>query len=504
MKVAFRVDASPEIGTGHVRRCLSLAAPLIAAGASVTFVVRDHGLDYSKLVRGLVPLILLDRPVPIAAGMTSSAVAHAHWAGVGDEEDADALVEAVAGDPPDWVLIDHYGFDARWHHRVAERLGAKIAVIDDLADRPLSCDLLIDHNWHADHREKYRGWLDREPRLLGGPRFALLDAAFADAPRLPVRDAVESIGVFMGGTDIVNATAAVADAIALSRFSGAVEVVTTSVNPHLESVEHAVASLPGATLSLDLPDLSAFFGAHDLHIGAGGGATWERACIGAPVIAAICADNQLGVLEPLDAHDVLVLHRYRPIDATVLAGEIDALVADPAARRRIATNARRLVDGHGAERAALAMMPLSLRPARLDEGSLTYPWRNALETRRHFTNPDLVERDGHLAWWARAVENPDRHLLMLDLGARPAGVLRYDMLGEVATVSIYLDPALSGFGLGPRLLEAGTAWLAANEPRAARIDALVLPANAASLKVFRIAGYRHAAADRFVLEMRRD
>ena len=501
MKIAFRVDASPEIGTGHIRRCLSLAAPLIAAGASVSFAVRDHGLDYDRLVRGAVPLIALKRSEARVTD-AASAVAHAHWAGVDDETDATEFVDAVMAIAPDWVLIDHYGFDARWHRCVSERLGAKIAVIDDLADRPLACDLLIDHNWHADHREKYRGWLEQDAHLLGGPRFALLDAAFADAPRLEVSDAVGSIGVFMGGTDIVNATVAVAEAIGMSGFSGAVEVVTTSANPHLGTVRQAVAALPGARLSLDLPELSGFFAAHDLHIGAGGGATWERACIGAPVIAAVCADNQLGVLEPLDAHDVLILHRYRPVEPAALAREIDALIADPATRRRIAANARKLVDGRGAERAALAMMPLSLRPARADEGEATFAWRNSAEPRRHFTNPDPIDPAGHRDWWTRATADPDRHLLMLDVGRRPAGVLRYDMAGEVATVSLYLDPALTGLGLGVRLLEAGTEWLVANEPRAARIDALVLPANSASLRAFRAAGYRHAGGDRFTLDLR--
>ena len=40
-RVAIRVDASAAIGTGHLKRCLSLAQALIEAGADVRFVCRE-------------------------------------------------------------------------------------------------------------------------------------------------------------------------------------------------------------------------------------------------------------------------------------------------------------------------------------------------------------------------------------------------------------------------------------------------------------------------------
>lgn len=77
------------------------------------------------------------------------------------------------------MVLDHYAFDAVWHNAIRAELGSRIAVIDDLADRMLSADLIVDHNFAPDHRVKYEGRAARESILLGGPRYALLGPAFA-------------------------------------------------------------------------------------------------------------------------------------------------------------------------------------------------------------------------------------------------------------------------------------------------------------------------------------
>ena len=42
MNIAFRTDASLQIGTGHVMRCLTLADALQEAGAQCHFICREH------------------------------------------------------------------------------------------------------------------------------------------------------------------------------------------------------------------------------------------------------------------------------------------------------------------------------------------------------------------------------------------------------------------------------------------------------------------------------
>ena len=41
LRIAFRVDASPQIGTGHFMRCLTLAIELRKVDCEVWFICRD-------------------------------------------------------------------------------------------------------------------------------------------------------------------------------------------------------------------------------------------------------------------------------------------------------------------------------------------------------------------------------------------------------------------------------------------------------------------------------
>jgi UDP-2,4-diacetamido-2,4,6-trideoxy-beta-L-altropyranose hydrolase len=59
---------------------------------------------------------------------------HAHWAVVDwvrDAEETRAVIEATS---PDWLVLGHYAFDARWQAPVRYDR-ARLMVIDDLADR---------------------------------------------------------------------------------------------------------------------------------------------------------------------------------------------------------------------------------------------------------------------------------------------------------------------------------------------------------------------------------
>ena len=344
---SIRVDASATIGTGHIKRCLALAHALIELGAQVCLVTRALDGVAAQMLRD-VPCTVHWLSAPRCDVTTDSASPlHAAWAGVSWTQDAEDTAKALQAERPDWLVVDHYAFDARWHDAMREALGCRLLVIDDTADRPLAPDVLLDHNWALDHRAKYAGRLTREPQWLAGPRYALLSPAYRDAPRFAFQPVVRSIGIFMGGTDPGGVSARVLAACRAAGFRGVIEVVSTSANPHLPDLREACAADADTTLTLDAPDLAAFFARHDLQVGAGGGAAWERCCIGAPSILVTLAANQVPVLCAIAA---LGLAIQSGATRNELADSIRQTVDNPVLRLRMNQSALQLVDGRGAER----------------------------------------------------------------------------------------------------------------------------------------------------------
>lgn len=486
-RVAIRVDASAAIGTGHLKRCLALAQALTDAGAEVRFVARRIDAVATQVLGTENPTVHW-LPAPAEAfAPEADAPPHATWAGVSQKQDAADTALALAKWRPDAVVVDHYAFDARWHQAVRNALGCHLLVIDDTADRALDADALLDHTWAADHRAKYAGRLRREPLRLCGPRFALLSAAYRYAPRHAIHDAVRSIGVFMGGTDPGGVSARVLAACRHAGFTGPVEVVSTSANPQLTGLREACQRDGHTTLTLDQPDLAAFFARHDLQVGAGGGATWERCCIGAPTVALALVANQSAVVPGL-----AVLGAVRAADEATLSGVLRELIADPAARRVLAERAKALVDGRGAQRVALALLrdQLQLRPATTDDAPLLHGWRNHPAVRAVSAAQDPIAFDTHQRWLQAVLANPARWLFVAQVGHLPVGSIRFDQLDNGhLEVSLYTDPDLQGLGLGQRLLAAGEQALRALHPGGFTVQAQVLPGNTASQGLFQTAGY---------------
>lgn len=486
MKIAVRVDGSRAIGTGHVRRMISLAKALREMGGDIVFLWRDLGLDNGAefSAAGFPSLRLAAPSQPFTPALGEPP--HARWAEVPASVDAAETVAALANARIERVVVDSYAFDARWHRTVGDALGVPIAVIDDLADRELLADLVVDHNFAPDHRVKYAGRLPAATRLLGGPRFALLDPGYASKPRLALHQDVRSIGVFMGGADPANATARALDAIAATGFAGETEVVATSANAHLPELIARAEASPRLKLSVGLPDLSGFFARHDLQIGAGGGATWERCCIGAPTLGVVVADNQHASLRPLAEAGVLAV--CDSLDVEALARALGALIGDSRRRAAFAEASRALVDGPGACRVAAALMQpaLTVRAATFEDAERMFDWRNDPAVRAVSRNAEAFGMADHLAWLRKTLASGMRQLFIGEIGGQPVGVIRFDRLADARReVSLYLDPTYLGLGLGPALLRAGEKAVGG----AGGFAATVLPENPASSKLFAAAGY---------------
>jgi L-amino acid N-acyltransferase YncA len=84
--------------------------------------------------------------------------------------------------------------------------------------------------------------------------------------------------------------------------------------------------------------------------------------------------------------------------------------------------------------------------------------RNEPEARRMFVDTDVISWETHLAWYSEAVNNPKRHIYIIQYQSADAGMVRLDGDEEdstVAELSITLAPDFRGKGLGPLAIQKG-------------------------------------------------
>jgi UDP-2,4-diacetamido-2,4,6-trideoxy-beta-L-altropyranose hydrolase len=330
MHVAFRTDASSQIGTGHVMRCLTLADALCEQGAECRFVCREHEghlMDHIRS-RGYEANALFK---PDANGPFKSDLAHASWLGVDWQTDADQTRQALGGEALDWLIVDHYALDHRWESALRSVCN-RVMVIDDLADRQHDCDLFLDQNYFSSLNQRYQDLLPDHCISLLGPGFVLLRQEFHIAKQgLRCRDAtINNVLVFFGGNDSANQTE-----IALRAFEKlqleniAINVVVGHTNPNRESIRAKCEELPTARYLCNVTNMAELIADADLGIGAGGSAMWERCYLGLPTITVVVAENQLLVTKDtasIGAIEYLGISDFLDIDDYIQA--ITNLIAD--------------------------------------------------------------------------------------------------------------------------------------------------------------------------------
>ncbi len=348
LRILFFADAGPDVGGGHVMRCLTLARALSDGGAECAFVESRAAVSILRRY-GWPDQTLL----AMATGQSlPGLVAY-----------ADRFTEVFQ---PDVVVVDHYGAGAE-EEAVLRGPGRRIAVIDDLADRRHLCDLLIDPG-HARRRDAYDGLIDAACPTLLGPAYALVRPAFAAArPRALMRRAkhepVRRALIALGLTDFGGITARVVRTLTPHLGEVRLDVVMGAGAPSLDAISTLAGRDRRLRLHLDTEEMASLTADADIAVGAGGSSVWERACAGLPSISVVLADNQAGMARDLDvAGAALALDAREPDFEAALLAAWTRLLEEPDLRWSLSERAAELCDGRGAERVAAAILALPQPP----------------------------------------------------------------------------------------------------------------------------------------------
>jgi UDP-2,4-diacetamido-2,4,6-trideoxy-beta-L-altropyranose hydrolase len=476
--VVFRADASVAIGGGHVMRCLALADALQDVGAVCWFA-------------GVVETL---------AAVPELACSRHGWIEVSAPGNASAMLQSIAAGGPsscDWLIVDHYGWNAGEESQ-CRGWAQNILVIDDLANRPHDCDLLLDQTFGRTDAE-YQGLLSPGWKMLAGTPYALLRPEFVAARPISLKrradGRLDRVLITMGLTDPAGATAVLVRQLLSSGLPIKIDVVLGVSAPHLDEVRRiAHANQNVLEVHVGTTAMAELMSNADMAFGAAGSTSWERCCVGLPSALVVLADNQKEIADRLAAASAAIhLGRFEDIEPTTAARVLNDLRQAPRRLVDMSRSAAAICDGRGIRRVAMRLQPerardgspVWLRPVTAADMDLLSQLQSEESARRFMRNPQIPGPEEHRSWFAQRLGDPGCLFNIVIYNGQPAGSLRLDK-AEAGSfeISIVVGSAYQGRGIGLAALA-----LARRLVPEAELHAEIIAGNIRSEALFTAAGF---------------
>ena len=331
----IRADGNPQIGTGHIMRCLSLADAFREQGKEIAFVIAKP--YFQKLIqeRGYLCTVL---------GTTFDHM----------EDELPLFLPILKRDRPELVILDSYFVTPKYMKMVKDAV--PLLYIDDLNAFGYPADIVANYNIYGPEIP-YSG----SKTYFLGPKYAPLRKEFQGLGRRRVKKCVENVLVSTGGTDPYHVALRCAEYLREHLVSEGVtfHFVLGAMNRDVEALDRLSCGCPSIKLHRQVTDMCSLMMQCDAAISAGGTTLFELCACGLPTVTYILADNQImnaGAFErsglTLNAGDI----RGDVCFAKRLFEILDALTENFALRQRMAEQMQDTVDGMGARRLAEALV----------------------------------------------------------------------------------------------------------------------------------------------------
>ena len=152
MNVVFRVDATKNIGLGHLMRCYALAEELIKNKNTCYFI---SNIDSGKIIEKITKSkIILEK---ISTSPNSN-------------NDLDYLIDFSRNNHIDWIVTDHYEIQSEYIKTLKDN-NFYVLSIDDTAQTYYKSDIVVNQNIGS---EKLTFPSYKNTRLLLGPKYVMI------------------------------------------------------------------------------------------------------------------------------------------------------------------------------------------------------------------------------------------------------------------------------------------------------------------------------------------
>lgn len=479
-----RADAGPEMGGGHLMRCLALAQEWEARGGRA-FFLSHCTLDAlrERVETAGIGFIEIGKPHPAPGDLATTLAT------------LERIGKESSGSRRNWVVLDGYHFDRLYQQKLTE-VADRLMVVDDNADNgPYHANAILNQNRHADRLEYD---CDTDTELLLGTRYALLRPEFRQWREWTREINKDRLNVLvtlgLGADDRDNVTLTVLRALNRVEIPGIkARVAISSAHPHLVELEELAAqSKHVVSLLIDVTNMPEQMAWADVAVSAAGSTSWELAFMGLPSILVVAADNQRKLAERLAKENAAInLGKSENVSVSNVCEASTSLLDDPGRREAMSSKGRDMVDAEGARRVVLYMKRsrLTLRTVSEADCELLWKWASDPEVRRSSFVTDRIAWDEHVKWFQGKLNNPDCfQFIGLDDDNMPVGQIRFDVSGDRAEAHVSVSTSFRGMGYGAPVIRSGVAELV-RIAKVRTVHAFVKPDNKKSIRAFQESGF---------------
>lgn len=197
MKVAFRVDSSFQIGTGHVHRCLNLAREFKKKKIKCHFFSQELLGNVNYLIQKEFPLHKLSIKNNLKKNNTL---------------DANNCIKLIKKFKINLIFLDNYFLKHIWEKKVGKY--CKIVFISDALNRKTFCDFFLNYNIHYENNFILKKLLKNKTKKLLGSSYSIIK----NCTNFKIKN-TKKIVVFMGGADNQNLTKKIVKVLSSENFN---------------------------------------------------------------------------------------------------------------------------------------------------------------------------------------------------------------------------------------------------------------------------------------------
>ena len=472
MSIAFRVDCSSKIGSGHFMRCLRLSRSLKKSEKNIYFIVSQS--DYLNEIKNLLykenlKLILINSK-------------KGNFSYLGDAKSTIAILKKKKIQK---LFVDNYKIDIKWEKKV-KKYTEKLIVIDDLANRKHYCDIIIDQNYVKNYKTRYDKITNKNCLKLLGPKFCI-DNKIKNANLKKQKTKIRRIFVFFSSVFNSKIFEIIISLFSNKKFK---DIDIDFVIGNLEKkkflrLKNSVNN--NVNLIIGNKNLKNLMSRADLAIGSGGTNTWERISLGLPSIVFCIAQNQKKICEFLSKMKIIkYLGPLNIKSAGKLKKEIIKVQKNYKEIKINSEQNKHLIDGFGIERINFFInndlnKKLKLKQLHFEDIDLLFAWTNDALVRKNSFVTKKIKYSNHKKWFKKKLLSKKSLMFKLLLNNIPIGQVRYDKKNSFYEIDYSIDESFRKSSFGKIIIKKSIKKLFKKKTI---IRANVKKSNKASIKIF--------------------